>query len=67
MEAAWVRVYLRTPEKEEMAMMLRFAEQQIRLFHQEPHRVAAGSTIRVQVLTNLCQAMLNSNEFLYVD
>ena len=67
MEAAWVRVYLRPPEKEEMAMMVRFAEQQIRLFHQEPHRVAAGSTIRVQVLTNLCQAMLNSNEFLYVD
>lgn len=64
---AWLRVYFRPPNSEEMDLLVRFAKQQIVLLQAEPHRVPSGSTVGQQVLVNACQALLNSNEFLYVD
>lgn len=64
---AWRRVYLRSPYPDEMELLVQFAQQQIQLLQAEPHRVPAGSSIGQQVLVNVCQTLLNSNEFLYVD
>ncbi len=64
---AWERVYFREPSAEEMGLLVQFAQQQIRLLQDEPHRVPAGSSVSQQVLVNVCQTLMNSNEFLYVD
>jgi hypothetical protein len=50
-----------------MELLIQFAQQQIRLLQDEPQRVPSGSTVAQQVLVNVCQTLLNSNEFLYVD
>ena len=64
---AWARVYFRPPTTDEMELLIQFAQQQIRLLQDEPQRVPSGSTVSQQVLVNVCQTLLNSNEFLYVD
>lgn len=64
---AWERVYFRAPSSEEMELLIQFAQQQIRLLQAEPQRVPPGSTVGQQVLIHVCQTLLNSNEFLYVD
>jgi hypothetical protein len=50
-----------------MAVLQRFVMSQLELIQREPGRVPAGSTARRQVLINVCQMLINSNEFLYVD
>jgi hypothetical protein len=67
LRSAWLRVYFRPPTADEMELLIQFAQQQIRLLQDEPQRVPSGSTVAQQVLVNVCQTLLNSNEFLYVD
>ena len=55
---AWQLAYQRPPEAEELALARRFLER--RLAH-----AAGGSALAA--LTDLCQQLLSSNEFLYVD
>ncbi|MFM2003964.1 MAG: hypothetical protein RI963_3390 [Planctomycetota bacterium] len=67
LQAAWKMILHREPSAEEMAVLQRFVTSQLELIQREPGRVPAGSTARRQVLINVCQMLINSNEFLYVD
>jgi hypothetical protein len=67
LQAAWKMILHREPSAEEMAVLQRFVMSQLELIQREPGRVPAGSTARRQVLINVCQMLINSNEFLYVD
>ncbi|MFO0875851.1 MAG: PSD1 and planctomycete cytochrome C domain-containing protein [Gemmataceae bacterium] len=60
---AWQTVYHRPIAADEMALAVKFAGKQLIALRQ---RGASGNAER-QVLTNLCQQLLGSNEFLYVD
>jgi hypothetical protein len=61
--AAWQLVYLRPIAPEEFAAVAPFLHQQFNTLS------AANPTVdpAPQALTNLCQILLSSNEFLYVD
>jgi hypothetical protein len=62
---AWQIAYLRSPEPEEMQSAVAFLTAQ--LAHLQSHPLPDDRTPARQALTNLCQALLSSNEFLYVD
>lgn len=64
---AWQLAYVRAPRAEEWQASLAFAAAQLNELHRDKRGVATGSTPERQVLVNLCQMLLNSNEFLYVD
>lgn len=61
--AAWQTVYLRLPEPDELAAGTAFVLQQVR------HLQSGGATgdHELAALTSLCQQLLSSNEFLYVE
>jgi hypothetical protein len=40
---------------------------QLDLLYRQPDRLSSGNSASRQVLINICQMLLNSNEFLYVD
>ena len=65
--AAWQLVLMRPPTEVEWQAVTEFAQQQLEWLHQEPGRTAEGLTAARQVLTNACQMLIGSNEFLYVD
>jgi hypothetical protein len=65
--AAWSQILLRPPTEDELATVYPFVTQQLTLFHEAPDRVLPGSNARQQILINLCQALLSSNEFLYIE
>ena len=67
MRAAWIMALCREPTREEWREAVEFAGQQLHTLELSPEAVATGSSPERQVLANLCQALLNSNEFLYVD
>ncbi len=52
---------------EEWQAALAFAAAQLAELNRDKRGLAAGSSPERQVLVNLCQMLLNSNEFLYVD
>jgi hypothetical protein len=60
---AWEIAYLRKISPEEFAVASAFCAEQ--LAHQKS--VAPAADHELAVLTNLCQQLLDSNEFLYVD
>jgi mono/diheme cytochrome c family protein len=62
-ERAWQVVYQRPISPEEKAWALAFAREQ----HASLERAGTKGDRDLAVLTNLCQQLLNSNEFLYVD
>lgn len=64
---AWSLILLRSPTEHELDTCLEFASQQLVLLQQEANRVPAGSTAATQVLTSVCQTLLGSNEFLYIE
>ncbi len=64
---AWQFAYGRAPRAEEWQATLAFAAAQLTELHRDKRGVAKGSSPERQVLVNLCQMLLNSNEFLYVD
>jgi hypothetical protein len=63
-QRAWRLAYGRTPTPEELQAAMRFVVLQI-----DQLRMQAGSKVtpEQQSLIDLCQALLSSNEFLYVD
>jgi hypothetical protein len=65
--AAWKLVLAREPSESEIDTIRQFAAMQLSLFYREPHRVLPGSNPSRQVLVNVCQMLINSNEFLYID
>ncbi|MFP6765785.1 MAG: hypothetical protein VB858_19295 [Planctomycetaceae bacterium] len=40
---------------------------QVETYHQEKTTLPAGREAARQAMTNLCQSLMSSNEFLYVD
>jgi DNA-binding Xre family transcriptional regulator len=57
----------RSPTDQELQAAIQMALQQLTLLQQDPARVPEGQTVGGQLLTNLCQVLLCSNEFLYID
>jgi hypothetical protein len=64
---AWRLALGRDARPEEMTLALQFAARQLHELAETPRGVAEGSSPPRQVLVNLSQMLLNSNEFLYVD
>ncbi|HEY2894419.1 MAG TPA: hypothetical protein VGJ16_09415, partial [Pirellulales bacterium] len=64
---AWQLAYLRVPSREELQVASEFLTRQQKYLRQRPQHTSAGHTAETQALVNLCQALLSSNEFLYVD
>jgi mono/diheme cytochrome c family protein len=64
---AWQLAYGRRPSREELNLAVRFVAAQMETFASLPAAVPAGRSQSRQALTNLCQALLGSNEFLYVE
>lgn len=65
--SAWRRVLLREPNNGEMAAAMELATNQLNLLHRSPQSLAEGMTPARQVLTNICQMLINTNEFLYIE
>ena len=62
---AWQLAYARPATHEEIKVSLEFLSQQIS--HLKKHGSAKKSDPELQALTNFCQVLFGSNEFLYVD
>jgi hypothetical protein len=59
---AWQMAYQRPADAEELDLACRFLDRQI-----THYRAAKHADAELAALTNLCQQLLSSNEFLYVD
>ena len=64
---AWQHLLRRAPNDQELDAVGRFVQSQLDLLHRQPERLSSGNSISDQVLVNICQMLLNSNEFLYID
>jgi hypothetical protein len=64
---AWQLAYSRLPTREELQSAANFLTAQRRHLRFHPQNIATSRTPETQSLANLCHALLNSNEFLYVD
>jgi len=64
---AWELAYSRPPAREELQLASDFISRQRAYLQLHPSNAPAGRTSETQALVNLCQALLSSNEFLYVD
>ena len=65
--AAWELVYLRPPTQAELQITMEFAARQLANLHADERGILPNVTAGRQALINLCQVLLNSSEFLYVD
>ena len=66
-ERAWELAFCRRPTAGETELALAFLVTQIRYLDQHPSQLGKGIRAESQSLTNLCQTLISSNEFLYVD
>jgi hypothetical protein len=64
---AWRLVFAREPSPAELQELTAFAARQLAALYDQPAGTLPGVSRSRQVLINLCQVFLNSNEFLYVD
>lgn len=64
---AWQTIMLRQPTQHELDVCVDFARQQLTLLQNEASRIPSGSTAATQVICSLCQTLLGSNEFLYIE
>ena len=64
---AWQLAYCRNPEPDELVTSMTFLSDQIGYLQSHRDRIPAGLTESQQALTDLCQVLLTSNEFLYVE
>ena len=67
MHFAWRLIYCRPPTSDEFKLSMVHAATQLQAIQNDPRGIAPGSNIAKQVLVNYCHALLNSNEFVYVD
>ncbi len=65
--AAWEIVLSRAPTDAELNLALRFAGEQLSHMATDPSGILTGRSAGQQVLVNLCQMLINSNEFLYIE
>jgi hypothetical protein len=64
---AWQRAYLRNPSDAELRAGITFVTAQVESMRLNVTSLPHGRTPEYQALVNLCQALLVSNEFLYVE
>ncbi len=64
---AWQTIYCRPPSDEELRLSVDHVSAQLRELHRNATGIVKGSTAAKQVLANFCHALMNSNEFVYVD
>jgi hypothetical protein len=64
---AWVTILNRAPSDQELDAVGRFVASQLELLYRQPERLSGGNSATRQILVNVCQMLLNSNEFLYID
>jgi hypothetical protein len=65
--SAWRLAYSREPELGEFQMAAKFVANQLQTLRFNPVAIPSGRTAAQQALINLCQVLLSSNEFLYVE
>ena len=65
--AAWRLAYARDPSPAELAATATFVSEQLASLQADAHKVAADRSPQQQVLINLCQVLLSSNEFLCIE
>ena len=61
------RAFCRKPSSEERRIIAGFVSSQLKHVRQHPQALPKGVSAEKQVLTNFCQVLLSSNEFLYLD
>ncbi len=64
---AWRLSLCRPPSDDELQLAMSFAAEQIATLQSDPSRLPKGRTPERQAVTSICQSLLSSNEFLYVD
>jgi len=64
---AWNLILRRDPTQDEIHALKSFLSKQLENLYRDPQRVPPGSSPTQQVLVNVCQMLINSNEFLYID
>jgi mono/diheme cytochrome c family protein len=64
---AWQLALARRPTQEELETATHFVARQIAYLHQHANQLPKGISAEQQALTNVCQALLICNEFLYSD
>ncbi len=63
---AWQLAYCREPDAQELVSAMGFLADQIGYIHAHRDQLPEGVSDTKQAMTDLCQALLTSNEFLYV-
>ncbi|HEX2475887.1 MAG TPA: DUF1553 domain-containing protein, partial [Lacipirellulaceae bacterium] len=64
---AWQLAYSRLPTRDEVQLASDFLTTQREYLRVNPQHTSTGRSPETQALANLCQALLSSNEFLYLD
>ena len=64
---SWELAYCRQPNHDELHLAIKFVSQQIQTLSEQPQAVPQGRTVIRQAMTNLCQSLISSNEFLYIE
>ena len=64
---AWQLALCRQPSPEEMQLAVSFVAEQVETLQCTPAGIPKGQTATGQVMTSLCQTLLGSNEFLYIE
>jgi hypothetical protein len=64
---AWELAYCRQPTSHELTLAVKFISRQIETMNESPAAIPRGRTVIRQSMTNLCQTLLTSNEFLYLE
>lgn len=66
-ERIWQLALCRSPEPSELSLAMSFVSQQIDTFRSRGTTLPDKRSPVRQAMTNLCQALFSSNEFLYID
>lgn len=64
---AWQLAFCREPSQDELQLGIEFIAQQIETLQRDSKAIPAERTASRQAMTSLCQTLLGSNEFLYVE
>ncbi|MBT4867566.1 MAG: DUF1553 domain-containing protein [Planctomycetaceae bacterium] len=62
---AWQLAYCRKPNADELKITIDFLSHQLGQLAKQKNQLPKGTTVSQQALTNFCQALMSSNEFLY--
>ncbi len=64
---AWQLAFCRDPSSDELTLAVNFIANQIETLQRNPAAIPKGRTASRQAMTSLCQTLLGSNEFLYIE